>query len=511
MQSLKEFTIYTKKTIGVKDTYALRENVNALGVSKNLLAEGAGANIAMALLHKHKNDSILIVSGCGNKGAIGLSVARHLYDYVHHMDVALLCKPEEIKQDVLRCNYNILSKFMDIEIIEEEHKLKRLVKSNDIVVDAIIGVGLRGRPDKRIASAINVINKYGKYIVSIDIPSGIDPETGLPNVASIKPDMLFVLYKNKPFTVTRKFVQNTSIIDIGVPSPSELIVGPGDVMLATEPRLMHANKYTNGSVLVVGGSTDYSGAPVLTAYSVSNALSALYTGVGYVTIAMPNSAIKKVNIPPELIVKSFNDKMISKEDLIKLGEIRHDVLAIGPGLSSRVECLNSIREFIASESAHGKYIVVDATAIKALSANKNLLGKNIIITPHDGEFSALTGINLRNATLKKRIYSAIEFAKTYSCTVVLKGHETIITDGQLLKINFTDTPVLATMGSGDVLTGIIASYLAMHKVPFESAVAGVYVSSKIGEILFKEMGLHITANDIVNKIPQVIKEFDSIK
>ncbi|MEM0149996.1 MAG: NAD(P)H-hydrate epimerase, partial [Candidatus Micrarchaeaceae archaeon] len=377
MQSLKEFSIYTKSAIGTRDTYALRESAAALGITKNMLAENAGANIAAELLHKHKNDSILVVAGSGNKGAIGLSVARHLMAYVKHIDVAMLCKPEEIKESVLKTNYSILSKLMDIHAIDDEKKLKALVKKADVVVDAIIGVGLKGRPNQCVSSAINIINKYSRHTVSIDIPSGIDPDTGLPNIASIKAHVLYVLYKNKPFTITRAYAQNVYIIDVGLPFSSELLAGPGDIMLATEPRLLTANKYTNGSVLVVGGSVAYAGAPLLAAYGTANALSALYGGAGYATVAMPSSLVARANAPPNIIVRGFEGDVLSKKDILKLGEVRHDVIVIGPGLSNDNESIGSIIELAKSESERGRGVILDATAIKAFAGSKSSLLKNM--------------------------------------------------------------------------------------------------------------------------------------
>ncbi|MGC8652341.1 MAG: NAD(P)H-hydrate dehydratase [Candidatus Micrarchaeia archaeon] len=511
MQSLKELSIYTKKVITARDTYALSATAEAIGLSRTMLAENAGAKIAAELLRNHKNQRILVVSGSGHKGAIGMSVARHLFEYVNHISVALLYKPEELKKEASKLNYNILSKFAEIAIIGDSEELKPLLKEADVVVDAIVGVGLRGRLDKRIASIINMINKSGKYIASIDIPSGVDPDTGMPNVASIRADMLYTLYKEKPFSVTRAYAQNVSVVDLGVPYGIELITGPGDVMLATEPRLLSANKYTNGSVLVVGGSPDYKGAPVLAAHGALNALSALYSGAGYATVAMPSSVVGRVSIPPNLIVRSFGGDTLSKTSIPKLEEIRHDVAILGPGLSTDKESMDSIVALVKSETSKGKFVILDATAIKAVASSKGVLGKKTIITPHDGEFGYLIGTSLKAATLEKRINLAVEFAKSYNCVVVLKGHETVITDGNLLKINVADTPVLATMGTGDVLAGIIASYLSLHMQPFESAVAGVYVHSKIGDAAFREMGLHITASDIISRIPEVLKQFDTIR
>ncbi|MGC9190743.1 MAG: NAD(P)H-hydrate dehydratase [Candidatus Micrarchaeia archaeon] len=511
MQSLKEFSIYTRSTIDSKYTYALLANAEAMGLSKLLLNENAGSNIAHELLHKHKNDSILVVCGCGGNGSIGISVARHLFEYVPSLDIALLCDGSEIKSNEARTNLEIMRKLTNIvEIKGDMEKLKAMVKKADVVIDAIIGVGLRGRADKNLSNAIRVINDYAHYIVSVDLPSGLNADTGLPNKVCINANLTYMLYKPKPLSVTRSYVKNSIILDLGLPFSSELLAGPGDVMLATEPIAFNANKYTHGSVLIVGGSADYPGAPLLAAHSSMNAIASLYSGSGYVTVAAPSGSLKNEMVPPTLIVKEFGAREFSAEDIPRIADIRHDVAVIGPGLASTSKGFESIMKFIKSELARKKGVIIDAAAIKAISRNTSVLGKNCIVTPHDGEFKSLTGVNLKNAPLEKRIYAAIDFAKSYKCTIVLKGHETIITDGSLLKVNVAASPALATMGTGDVLSGIIASYFAAHNNAFESAVAGVYVHSLIGDELYKEKGVHITAEDVIAKIPSVLKRFDVI-
>jgi NAD(P)H-hydrate epimerase len=162
-----------------------------------------------------------------------------------------------------------------VEIKGDMENLKAMVKKADVVIDAIIGVGLHGRPDKNISDAIRIVNNYAHYIISIDLPSGLNADTGLPNKACINANLTYMLYKPKPLSVTRSYVKNSIILDLGLPFSSELLAGPGDVMLATEPIAFNANKYTHGSVLIVGGSLDFAGAPLLTANSSMNAKESL--------------------------------------------------------------------------------------------------------------------------------------------------------------------------------------------------------------------------------------------
>ena len=137
--------------------------------------------------------------------------------------------------------------------------------------------------------------------------------------------------------------------------------------------------------------------------------------------------------------------------------LKHDTLIIGPGLEQSESTDAIVRGMLKSEKGRGNNVVIDADATRVMSKHKDLLGKNTILTPHDGEFRGLSGINLKDAELEERIKKAIGFAKSQGFTLVLKGHETIITNGDLLKINRAETPALATMGTGDALAGMIAA------------------------------------------------------
>jgi NAD(P)H-hydrate epimerase len=512
MQSLKGFSTYTKSVLSSNDTFAIRSNTIALGIDEGVLIESAGLVLANALKRRYKDKKILFVCGSGGKGAIGLSAARHMFSYAD-VSAVFLGDAEHIHNRATRSNYTMLADLMHVDMIDDTNipVLEKHVKSSDIVIDAIIGAGLKGRLSGFIAAAIGAINAGRRKVIAIDMPSGIDPDTGSTGRARIRCDELFVLHKPKLGILSCKDLPGINLIDMGIPLSAELYAGPGDVALSTSSRSLYSNKYTHGTVLILAGSKEYRGAPSLVASSAQNALAALRTGAGYVTVATTKSARSVISaISPVLVTKEISEGALTGTDIHTIISTKHDALVMGPGLSDDALTYEAMTKIAKFEKEKNNAIVIDATAIRSFKRFKNLLDANMVITPHDGEFKALTNRSVEDYQLEKRARAAIEFAKSHSCTVVLKGRYTIITNGDLLKINRSRSPALATMGTGDVLDGIIAAFAASHKNVFESATAAVYTHSKIADLLSIEKGLHVTAQDIIDNIPNALKLFDRV-
>ncbi|MGC8622441.1 MAG: NAD(P)H-hydrate dehydratase [Candidatus Micrarchaeia archaeon] len=514
MQSLKEFSIYTKKILSVKDSYAIKVNANALGIDDKMLVENAGFAISYALLRKHRRKRILFVCGRGGKGAIGLATARHLLDVSGvNVSIAFLGDSSTISNEVCKFNYGALSSITEINDIGEENidQLKKMLKSSDVVVEAILGIGMKGKIYGLLAHAIKMINESGKYIISIDVPAGIDADTGTTNIAGIKPSHVLTIHKLKAGIQKSSLIQSTTVEKIGIPISAEVLAGPGDLLVAAAPRLIDADKYSHGSVLIIGGSAKYKSAPLLASASASNAIAALRVGSGYATVMLP----KGIDVPREgayvsILSRNFKGESLSEEDLPVVSSIKHNVTIIGMGIDLDEVSSNAINKIVSSELKAGRIVVADAGAIKAVVKSGHLLTSNVIITPHYGEFKEISGIDLSHESLAAKVNAAINFAKDKGCVLVLKGNSTIITDGNLLKINNSATPALATMGTGDVLSGIIGAYASMHKDTFESAVAGVYLHSRIGDVLSLQKGNHVIVTDIIEAIPQLLRAYDHI-
>ncbi len=282
-----------------------------------------------------------------------------------------------------------------------------------------------------------------------------------------------------------------------------------DIKTATKPVGMHSYKYSRGSVLIVVNSMEWYGAGSMAAYAAENALAALRSVSGFVTIAAPKELFLMMSkLSPVFVLKEIPKR--ASDFLAALPSIKHDTVILGPGIQPTEANKKFVQNVIKYEAKANNTIVIDAGVIGLISKNKKIIDKNMIITPHDGEFRTLTGIDLIGKGINQRISAAKAFAKRYKCTIVLKGHETVITDGNRLKVNIANTPVLSTMGTGDVLSGMIASYASQHEDRFASAVAAVRLHSIIGDLLYRKSGLHITALDVIGEIPKVLKRFDKI-
>lgn len=513
MQRLKEFVGYTKKTFGIRDVIAAVANMSYLGFNESLLIENAGISVANFLIKEYKKSNILFVCGRGGKGAVGLSVVRHILNHIDNIEIVFVDE-DKMDRDITKLNYKLVEDILEIKYINEHNLLdfKKLLKWSDIVVDSIFGVGMAGLISSLTSQIINEINISKKKIISIDIPTGLNADTGLSNRRSINANTVLVLQKMKIGLLKNKsfLKKNIKILDAGIPKVMELFTGPGDVMLATHPKLKGSNKYTNGSIEIIGGSEKYKGAPILAAFSANNSLAALRVGTGYVTVFSPSDISPTIiSAAPNIIVNSIYDE-VSDEDVADMIKTRHNVLIIGPGMGTDFIENGPIKKLLKIEKSKNNIVVADGSAMKYI-IEKKLTYPNMVFTPHYGEFRKLTGIDLKRATLNKRVRSVLEFSNKYNCCIILKGHESIITNGKLLKINMAKTPALATMGTGDVLDGIIAGYSAIHRNIFESSVAAVYVHSKIGDLLTMQKGEHIIAQDIINEIPNILKRFDVIR
>ena len=509
MQSLKEFTIYTHKYLSKRRAYALLANAEALGLEESIMTENAGYVIAEYLKKGKKGYSILILCGTGGKGAIGMALARHLDNYTN-VKVAIIGSTSEMHRKAALLNYKLLSNMMDIITIDDSNigQLKKYLAKSDTVIDALIGIGIKGRITGVLHDVIKMVNDSKKDVISIDIPSGVDPDTGTMNVVHIKPTSIMALHKIKKGMIKNTSMQSINTIDIGVPISAEILSGPGDALLAAERIPVDSNKYAHGSVLIIGGSKDYHGAPILAARAANTAIAALRSGTGYVTVAVP----KQIEMlarqqSPGIIVKGFTESLDLEDVANIIHTTKHTAMVLGPGIADLKYSYKKLTAIIKYEKELGNRMVIDAGAMRALLRYQNLISNDMVLTPHYGEYKALSGKDLSKETLHNKVMSALNFAKRYNCILVLKGHETIITNGDLLKINIANTSALATMGTGDVLSGMIGSYVAVHSSSFESAVAAVYLHSKIGDALYPEKGNHIIAQDVIDYIPTELTKY----
>ena len=280
---------------------------------------------------------------------------------------------------------------------------------------------------------------------------------------------------------------------------------PSIVKKYIPPRNLNSRKGDNGKVLVVGGSYMYHGAPIL------SSLAALRTGAALVYTAVPKvNAQASRAISPDLIVIPLADSKLTRGSVNKLlGQIPVgiDSAAIGMGLA--VENIEALKLLIKSLIERDVRLSLDASALR-----KEILpiikGKNVVVTPHSGEFERIFGEKIPS-NKKTRISTLERLAKKNSITILLKGQDDIITDGVMTLINSKKTPAMTVGGTGDVLSGIVASMLSRNRNVLESTASAAFLNGQAGKIIQKQFGTHMIASDLIDVLPLVAKMFDKIK
>lgn len=487
------------------------------------LMENAGKEVTDCIIKNFQDvtrKGVIIFSGKGNNGGDGFVVARLLIKKKINTKVFLVCKKEEISGDA-KISLNKLLKetksINEISSFKDLDNLKNEIKHAGIIVDALLGTGFKGSATGLVGKVIDIINELKKPVVSIDIPSGMNADTGQVVGSSIKADLTVTLGLLKTGLLMypgANYAGKVEVVDIGIPEDVYTnekflsnLTSLEDVKNLLPARKPDFHKGTAGKVLLVAGSVGYTGAACLAA------LSCLRSGAGLVTLCVPESLneIFEIKLTEVITVPlpETKSKSISSEALKIILNLAkgYDVLAIGPGLGKEKDTMNLVKNLVLHSPVP---IVLDADGINAISSNPDTLKnkkQDIIITPHPGEMSRLVHLTVDNIQ-NNRIEIAKNFSQKYRCVVVLKGAHTIISssDGGIF-INPTGNAGMATVGSGDVLTGIISAFLSAStklKV-FDSAVAGVYIHGLAGDLAKEDKGeFGLIATDILENVPRAI-------
>lgn len=487
MQSIDKYTI---ENIGIP-SIVLMENA-ALKVIKNLELD--------------KKQGFVVVCGTGNNGGDGFVVARHLKVQGKNVEVFLVGSSENLSKDS-RINYNILKnmgiKINKISNLEDINELRDSLLENKVTIDAIFGTGLKRELEELHKSVISIINENSEYIVSIDIPSGMDSNSGniLGNCIRAKKTITFQLYKSGFLAYgTDKYTGEVIVEDIGIPEAvidifhnNEFILEKSIIEKCIPIRERYGYKGDYGRTLIVAGSKGYTGAAYITTQS------AVRSGAGMVTLACSE------DIQELLSVKLCEAMTVSYKDFKELEGIilKSDSIAIGPGMGDKEETFKIV-EFILEKAKCP--VVIDADAINVLRHNLELIKNKeipIVLTPHLGEMSKITGLSI-DYIRENRLQVAKNFAKEYKVILVLKGYNTIITDGNIIYINPTGNSAMASGGMGDCLTGIIAGFIHQCAKPIYSAFCGAFIHGYIGEMLSEKM-FSVNASHVIENISSTIK------
>ncbi len=481
-------------------------------VLMELAARGVMLEIDTLLGGRIPGARALVFCGGGNNGGDGFAVARRLLNFGAEVTVYLVAERGRIKGDALtnlKVYENLGGKVIEVKTRKDLEK----IPPADLIVDALLGTGLRGGADGLIADAIEAINVSQAVVVSVDIPSGVDGSTGHVVGAAVRADITATFGEIKVGHIVSPGIDHAgriSRVDIQIPPKFVMevevpmyLVEPADVYEMLPDRRLTQHKGDNGKVLVVAGSVGMTGAAELASRAT------LRTGAGMVKVATAKSAqailagrsAEVMTIP----VADTDTGSIASEAETTIDEAREwaDVEVIGPGLSLNPDTIKWFEEHIKDLPLP---TVIDADGLNALAqlpgAMKGLSGKTVVLTPHLGEFARLTGKPSADI-VADRLTHLRDFAKKANLTVVLKGVPTLIAgpSGPAYAV-LAGNPGMATAGMGDVLTGVIAGFLAQGLEPQEASVAAVTVHGLAGNLATDEMGSSgIVAGDVVEKLP----------
>jgi len=494
---------YVPEPVTREDFIVLEENSERLGITKLLLMENAGAAVArnaLKLLSSSKEKRVLVVCGRGNNGGDGLVAARHLAGSGVKVKVLLIGGEPKTREALY--NYQVLRKCpfsVDVQIVNSRDQLTKLV-DGDLIIDALLGTGTIGAPRGLIADAIAVINSLDIPVLSIDTPSGLNPFTGETPGIVVRADVTVTFHSLKP-GLKKDFCGKIIVEKIGAPPEALLISGPGDVKVVIKKRDPWSHKGDFGRILIVGGSSKYSGAPALAG------LAALRSGADLVVIIGPEKAVMPIkSVSPDLItIPLLSEERLTPSDLPAiLDEVdKSDVILIGPGLGRSTETKEAVISLLNYLRERRKKAVVDADALKFMKPGDGW--PELIITPHSSEFSSIFG-EKPSIDLEERIKLALIGSKKLGGTIILKGHIDVIAHGKRFKVNMTGNPGMTVGGTGDVLSGVVSAFYAVHMDPLMAASAAAYITGRAGDLAYENVCYSLTATDLLEYIPKAILE-----
>ncbi len=493
----------TLEAISARQMRAIEMNAEYLGISRLQLMENAGAAVARCIAAAGKGRRVVVCAGLGGNGGDGFVAARHLVAGNFDVHVVLAGKPELIADADAKRNWEAIER---LDSVSKHTAYDSSVVPDleaDIVIDALLGIGAKGAPKEPIRTLVSKINESVAYKVAIDVPTGVDADTGEAPAEAVKADLTVTFHKpKKGLLKAEEFVGKLAVVDIGIPPEAELYAGPGDVLLAKAWRPPEAHKGQFGRLLIVGGSEIFTGAPAMVA------LSALRTGADLAYVVAPyETALAVASMSPNLIAIRLEGKHLAEPNVSTIAGLldRATAVVVGPGLGLHRDTIEAANMVIGVVDGARLPLLIDADGLKALAQAKRKFRTRVVLTPHAGEYKLLFG-EAPPKDLKERAEHVLKRAKAMRACILLKGHVDVISDGTRVKLNRTGNPGMTVGGTGDTLSGIIGALLAQGFDPFEAAVAGAFVNGAAGDFVYREKGYHILPTDIINYIPKVMED-----
>jgi ADP-dependent NAD(P)H-hydrate dehydratase / NAD(P)H-hydrate epimerase len=487
-----------------------------LGLPGPALMEIAGRAVADAIVREGiVGRSVLVLCGPGNNGGDGLVVARHLHAFGATVSVGLVLRRSEDEAKLRLVKARGIPVF-DAATPDGMAAIAALVATTEVVVDAVLGTG-RSRPATGVLKAVLDLlpaRRPHSQLVALDLPTGVDADTGAADTSAVHADLTITLGYPKVGLLLSPGLDHVGrmiVADIGIPpgldSGISLSLATDDLARQLLPvRPVSAHKGTFGRALVIGGSREYTGAPVLAA------LAALRVGAGLATVAAPASALPAISaraIEPTYVQLPDDDGGAGGLEPALMESLLASAasVVVGPGLGRRQTTAIFLLALFGAVRAAGRPIVVDADALNLLSDMPEwwqLLPTGSVLTPHHGEMRRLLGAS--GDTGLNRIDLARDRSTAWGHVVVLKGACTIVAspDGEAT-VSPVATPALATAGSGDVLAGAIGGLLAQGLTPYDAARAGVLLHGRAGEMAEREIGpAGVLAGDVLARLPAAL-------
>jgi hydroxyethylthiazole kinase-like uncharacterized protein yjeF len=488
-----------------REMRALEVNAEYFGISLLQLMENAGHNVAAEVYSRFKPiQKIVVFCGLGGNGGDGFVVARHLFGMGFKVTVVLAGRGKDITHEAALANWKALQPLRESIQLQEVTDSSALPKIEaDVIIDALLGTGTKGKLKPPISQLVAYINSLEGTKIAIDVPTGIDSDTGKVLGNAVKADVTVTFHKAKTgLDAAKKYTGTLIVKDIGLPSKLETFAGPGDVLLTTKMRALTSHKGDFGRLLVIGGSEVFSGAPTLVS------MAALRTGVDIAYTAAPEkTAHDMASMSPDLITVKLEGSHLNPNNMSVLKDYLKnvDAVALGPGAGLHPETKAFVKACVDAVEEAGKPLLLDADGLKAFAEFKRPLKVPLVLTPHAGEFAILTGKKL-SEVLEERVAEVKRAAAELGAVILLKGKVDVISDGNRVKLNFTGNPGMTVGGTGDVLSGVVGALLAQKVDAFEAAVAGAFVNGAAGDFAAGEKGYHLVATDLLDFIPQVLND-----
>jgi len=492
--------------------------IDTIGIPGIVLMENAARSVVDAIEERAGDVeflSVAVLCGPGNNGGDGFAIARQLHLRGADVDVFLLCDESAIKGDALT-NYNLL-KTLELYPMPWEAENGITLDEYDVIVDALFGTGAARAPDGLYLDAIHCINDSDGLVVAVDVPSGVDASTGRVTGEAVMADVTVTFQCGKCGQLLppgRDYAGDLVVSPISIPEREEVLaeapfaLPEADDVLALLPlRPREAHKGVFGNLLVIAGSRGMSGAARL------SGLAALRSGVGLVKIATPESIRSEVAAyRAELMTIGLPETAAgtiaaSALETLKPHLLWADAVALGPGLGTDEETARFVAALLKEAE---RPLVIDADGLNLIAQHhlQDSIPAGTILTPHPGEFDRLAA--KKHEDFFARAEAARSLASEREIIVVLKGAPTICFDPPGLGvINPTGNPGLATAGTGDVLTGMIAGFLAQGLDPHTAAWVGAYLHGRAADIAVGELGeASLVAADVIATLPEA---FDSLE